>query len=127
MTSIVPNYHISGSSNDGNTVMGVRDDSTLKIRLDVTYVRKSASYNPQTKVYSVPQYDVIVRRDVPDQDGNPSGQRANATASFRIPVLTPEAGIDAMLTDIRAVINDADLKEKLIKQLLPNCCEEDDE
>lgn len=116
------NYSLNGYSNDGNTVSAIRSDSSLKIRLDATFSRKIASFNVGTGVYSVPTVDVVFRRDVANEEGNPIGQRASAAIGFRLPVAVTEAALDDLIADIRAYINDTELKSNLLHQRLPTCC-----
>lgn len=124
---LIPNYELSGSSNDGNTVSAVRSDSSMKIRLDAMYTRKLASYNVANGVYSVPTVGFVVRRDIANSDGNPVGQRVTASLDIRIPVASSEADIEALILDLRAYVNDADLQANIVKQLLPTCCAEEAE
>lgn len=119
---LIPNYSLNGFTNDGNTVLAVRDDSTSRIRLDATYTRKYSSFNVGTGVYSVPTVDTHFRRDVADSDGNPTGQRASASVGIRLPVRSSEADVDALILDLRAYVNDESFKDNIVKQLLPSCC-----
>lgn len=119
---LIPNYSLNGFTNDGNTVLAVRNDSTSRIRLDATYSRKYASFNAGTGVYSVPTVDTHFRRDVADSDGNPTGQRASASVGIRLPVRSSEADVDALILDLRAYVNDESFKDNIVKQLLPSCC-----
>lgn len=118
-------YALSGSSNDGNTVTAVRSDSSTKIRLDAMFSRKIATFNAGTGVYSVPTMDVVIRRDVAGADGNPVGQRASASIGFRLPVAMAGSDLDALIADLRSYVNDSDLKDNLVRQMLPSCCADD--
>lgn len=122
---LIPSYTLSGFSNDGNTVIAIRDDSSSKLRLDATYSRKFATYNAGTKIYSVPTAGVVFRRDVADGDGNPVGQRASASVEFRLPVAASESDVDTLIADLRAYVNDTSLKDNILRQLLPTCCAEE--
>jgi len=123
---LIPNYVLSGFSGNGNVALATRDDSTLRLRLDATYTRKTASYNGSTKVYSVPESNVTIRRDIGDINGDPIGQRMSAAVAIRIPVSSSESDLDALLTDLRAYVNDTDLKASLLRQDLPTCCSEEE-
>lgn len=119
---LIPNYSLNGSSNDGNSVTAIRDNSSLKIRLETTYSRKTSAYNVGTGVYSVPTVDFIARRDVANAEGNPTGQRLSASVGFRLPVMMTEADLDELIVDLRAYVNDPELKGNLLQQRLPTCC-----
>lgn len=123
---LIPLYALNGATNDGNVVLAVRDDSSNRKRLDATYHRKFSSFNPGTKVYSVPTCGVAIRRDVVGVDGDPSGQRASASVDFRLPVMASETDLDDLIADLRAYVNDVDLKTNVIKQLVPTCCATDE-
>lgn len=123
---LIPNYELNGSSNDGNTVSAIRSDSTSRIRLDATYTRKYASFNSSTGIYSVPTVGFVVRRDVSNGDGNPSGQRVTGTVDIRLPVLASESDLVTLIEDLRAYINDPALQSNVLKQMLPTCCAEEE-
>lgn len=124
---LIPNYSLYGFSNDGNVVTAIRDDSIFSKRLDATYTRKTASYNIGTKTYSVPESTVTFRRDTVDGDGAPTGQRMSGSVSFRLPVAASESDLDDLIADVRAYINDTELKQNLLMQLLPTCCASEEE
>lgn len=124
---LIPNYELSGSSNDGNTVTAVREESTTRIRMDASYMRKMATFNAATGIYSVPTIDFVVRQDIPNAEGNPIGQRLTASVGFRLPVGADGGAVDRLITDLRAYVNDPELKRNLEKQLLPTCCASGDE
>lgn len=118
---LIPNYSIDSSPN-GNTVVAIRDDSSVKIRLDATYSRKLASFNPQNEVYSVPEAGVTFRRDVPNGEGNPTGQKASANVSFRLPVMSSIEDLETLITDVRAYVNSEELEADILALRLPTCC-----
>lgn len=119
---LIPNYQIGGFTGNGNVVLATRNDSTTRNRRDATYSRRVPSFNNGTKVFSIPEDTFVVRRDVPDADQNPSGQRIALQFTARIPVASLEADISTALEDFRAYINQVDLLEHLIRQDLPTCC-----
>lgn len=102
-----------------NTMRLVRTDSTNRIRKDATASRKMAEFQPSTKVFSVPEITMVYRQDVPDVDGNPTGQRAMGSYTFRLPVGASEAQIDQLLADFRADVTAADFRDRLINQTFP--------
>lgn len=119
---LIPNYSLSGYTNDGNSVLVTRTDSTMKLNRDGVYSRKKAAFQAGSGVYSVPTNSVVFRRDVGDENGNPVGQRASVTIEFRTPVAFNEADLDALLLDARAYLNSTTLKAELTRQDLPTCC-----
>lgn len=120
----IPLYEQDSTPN-GDTVVAIRDNSSVKIRRDATYTRKRPSFNSGTSVYSVPELNVSVRKDAANADGNPSGQRLSGAVQFRVPVLTNSADLDELLVDIRAYINSTELKNDILKLSLPTCCAEE--
>lgn len=124
MPKVIPlGYKPNGTTNDGNTLLVVRETSTNRIRHDGTFVRKGGIYNSAQKFYSVPTVTTTFKRDVPDTDGNPVGQKAQASVDFRTPVSAQEADIDALIADVRAYVNSGDLKEYILSQIFPVCCD----
>lgn len=124
---LIPNYALYGYSNDGNVVTAVRSDSSVSKRLDATYRRKQPTYNPNTEVFSIPEAGVAIRRDILNLDGKPTGQRAVADLTFRLPTALSSGDLDDLITDIRAYVNDVQLKDNLLKLMLPTCCAEEPE
>lgn len=122
---LIPNYALDATPN-GNTVVAVRSNSSIKIHRDATYTRKQTSFNSSTEVYSVPESGVTIRKDVASAEGNPSGQRLSGAVQFRLPVYTSSADLDELLVDLRAYVNDPELKANLLKLALPSCCAEDE-
>lgn len=123
--NLIPNYALDATPN-GNTVVAVRDNSSIKIKRDATYTRKQTSFNSSTEVYSVPESGVTIRKDVANAEGNPSGQRLSAAVQFRLPVAVASADLDELIVDLRAYVNDTELKANLLKLSLPTCCAEDE-
>lgn len=116
--NLIANYELDSIPN-GNVVVATRTNSSIKIRRDATYTRKQTSFNAQSGIYSVPESGVTIRKDVANVDGNPSGQRLSAAVQFRLPVATASADLDELIADLRAYVNDAQLKDNLLKLSLP--------
>lgn len=116
--NLIANYEFDSNPN-GNVVVAVRDNSSIKIRRDATYTRKQTSFNASTEVYSVPESGVTIRKDVANAEGNPSGQRLSAAVQFRLPVAVSSTDLDELILDLRAYVNDTELKDNLLKLSLP--------
>lgn len=121
--NLITNYELDSTPN-GNTVVAVRSNSSIKIRRDATYTRKQTSFNASTEVYSVPESGVTIRKDVANAEGNPSGQRLSAAVQFRLPVAVSSADLDELIVDLRAYVNDTELKNNLLKLSLPTLATE---
>lgn len=113
------NYIFLGFPSE-NTMRLIRTDSTNRVRKDATFSRRLSEFQSQTKVYSVPELAATYRQDVPDTEGNPTGQRASAGYSIRVPVGAAESVIDQVIADMRADVNAADFKTRVISQLFPS-------
>lgn len=127
--NVIQNYVITGFTNNGNTVLVQRNDSSLSKMLNGSYTRKSPTYNAQSKVYSIPEMSFVVRRDAVHEDA-PTGQRASALVQIRLPVKgITSTDVDDLITDLRSYVNDEDLKDNLLSLLLPTCnsCTEEEE
>ena len=107
-----------GSTNADN-VKYVRTDSTQAIKKDATFMRKAGAFNAGTGVYSVPEYGFTFRSDVPNADGDPSGQRLSAGMTIRLPVKATSAMLDEILTDFRAYVNSNEFAGNVVQQLFP--------
>lgn len=116
---MITNYQLNGFTNNGNTTLAVREDSTLNLRRDASFTRRPSTFNSGTGVFSVPTNGVAIRRDVANQDGGPSGQRASVSIDFRLPVASSEDDLDALILDAKSYINSSELKEALIQQTIP--------
>lgn len=122
---LIPNYALDATPN-GNAVVAVRDNSSIKIHRDATYTRKQTSFNSNTEIFSVPESGVTIRKDVANAEGNPSGQRLSGAVQFRLPVNTASADLDELIADLRAYVNDTELKANLLKLSLPTCRAEEE-
>lgn len=97
----------------------VRVDTTQAIKKDATFTRKAGQFNSAIGVYSVPEYGFTFRADVPNGDGDPSGQRLSIGTSIRLPVKATADQFDQVLTDFRSFVNDEGFKAAVIAQLFP--------
>lgn len=112
------NYIKIGNVN-AETVKFVRIDSTQAIKKDATFTRKAGNFNSGTGVYSVPEYGFTFRSDVPNSDGDPSGQRLSIGTSIRMPVKATSAQLDEIVADYAAFVNSSEFKNQIIQQLFP--------
>lgn len=97
----------------------VRVDSTQAIKKDATFSRKLGQFNSVIGVYSVPEYGFTFRADVPNGDGDPSGQRLSIGTSIRLPVKATAGQLEQVLTDYRTFVNAEGFEAAIIAQLFP--------
>lgn len=118
MTLAIANY-IKLGSDSSDTLKFVRVDSTQAIKKDITFSRKIGIYNPKIQTFSVPEYRMIIRADVPTVEGYPSGQRISSDLSFRLPVKATAAMLEEQLTTLRELVNSEDFVNSVVQQLFP--------
>lgn len=119
MTITISDYIRSGSASE-NSIKFVRTNSTQAIKKDLTFTRRLATFNAATKTYSIPEYRFVVRSDVADENGYPSGQRASLDVIVRLPVMADGTLLSEELTTIREIINSDSFEDSVIKQIFPS-------
>lgn len=127
---LIPNYKMDGAgASNGNTVLATRTNSSFAQQRNATYTRKPPVYNNAQGNSSVPTSGVIFRKDVLDADGKIVGQKLSASVDFRLPTLSIAGGdalVDELILDLRAYVNDPDLKANLLGLYLPSCCSDEE-
>lgn len=97
----------------------VSDTSSQTLRQDVTISRKASTFNPGTKVFSVPEYRIAFRSDVPNADDEPTGQRATVDLTLRYPVGLSAEKLAELRDDLVELISQENFVADVIKQLFP--------
>lgn len=115
----IPSGYTYLSSPSADSAKYVWDDSTQTLRQDFTVSRKAPTHNPNTKVFSVPEYRIAIRSDVPDAEGGPTGQRATVDLTLRYPVGLSAAKLAELRDDLVSVITQEDFIADAVKQLFP--------
>lgn len=118
MTLEISSYIKQGSASADNLKF-VRVDSTQAIKKDAVFTRKPGVFNASINTFSVPEYRMIVRADVPTAEGLPTGQRVSADLSIRLPVAATKAQLTEALNTIRDLINQDDFDQSVVQQLFP--------
>lgn len=119
MTQLLLSNYIKLSSASADTLKFVRVDSTQAIKKDVTFARKVGMFNARIGTYSVPEYRFTVRADIPNSDGDPSGQRLSFDAIVRLPVKATKAQLEEQLVSVKELVNSAEFADAVILQLFP--------
>lgn len=114
----IANYDQAGFTS-ANSIKFVRTNDTPSSRKDLTVTRKLSSYNPQTKLFSIPEYRMAVRRDTLDVDGRPTGQRLTFDLSIRTPIQASGDDFDEAFVDLQALLTDPEFKDSVLRQLFP--------
>lgn len=118
-------YTLYGSSNDGNTVTFVKEGSTVQKPLFLVVTRKGSSFNQGTQSWSVPQIDYKVSRGLLTADNMPQPSKEIGTISVRHPVTGTDTDLDAVVGDLKALVNDPGFATAVKQQLIPMCCTEE--
>lgn len=119
MTTLVLTNFINQGSASADSLKFVRVDSTQAIKKDATFTRKAAVFNPKTAIYSVPEYRFVFRSDVPDSEGNPTGQRISCDFAIRLPVRATSDQLQEQIVSVKELINSDDFVNAVIGQLFP--------
>lgn len=120
-------YTLYGVSNDGNTVTAIRDGSSPSEPVFMKVTRKGANWNSGQGRFSVPQVEVRFTRGLREGDpATPIAEQELAQLTFREPVGHDDP-TKTVLNDFIAFVAQEDLLDKLVGQILPNCCESDEE
>lgn len=114
-----PTNYILLGPNGPDSLKFVRSDSTQTIRKDLTFNRKSSTYNASSKTFSIPEYRFVFRNDTPNTDEMPTGQRASFDVIIRTPVGTAVSELQAQLADVKEILDDPDFIQAVIQQRFP--------
>lgn len=123
----LPNYSFYGNPT-ADSVRFVRVDDTAMHRKDITFSRKQSVYNAATKVASIPEYRIAIRKDAQVGDpAVPNGQRLTFDLTIRTPLQPSNADAEEARAELIALLSQEDFLPVILAQLFPCVVCEDQE
>lgn len=114
-----PSGYILMGQPSADSIKFVSNNSTQTLRQDLTVARKAPTFNSNTGIFSVPEYRTVLRCDVPNADGGPTGQRASVDLTMRYPVGLSAEKLTELTDDLIEVITQEGFIADAIKQIFP--------
>lgn len=121
MAITLSNYNFYGNPT-ADSARFTRVDDTAMHRKDITFSRKPSVYNAATKVASIPEYRLAIRKDAQVGDpAAPNGQRLTFDLVIRSPLQPSGSDFDEAHAELSSILADDDFKTSVMSQLFPQC------
>lgn len=123
----LPNYSFYGNPT-ADSARFVHVDDTAMHRKDITFSRKQSVYNAATKIASIPEYRIAIRKDAQVGDpAAPNGQRLTFDLTIRTPLQPSNADAEKARSELIALLSQEDFLPVVMAQLFPCVVCEDEE